>query len=493
MLVAAVLSLVAVPAEAGVAVPVLRWGPCDGDVPAVYQCATAKVPMDYARPHGRKVELALIRQPATDTEHKIGSLFLAHPMGMFDFVASAPPGAFAAFGKFDVISYDGRGAARAEPAIDCGIDRSLLTPFGTRQTRPGRIDVPAMVRAARQYGEQCEQAAGELLPHMSTAVMARDLDLLRRAVGDEKLSYVGISQGTVIGATYAAMFPGRVRAMVFDATVDSSVWMNDPLRAFDDQDRSTEDVIRRFLRACAAAADACRFGGGRPAAAFDKLVRYLDKHPQPSPDPADPFPVDGDDVRVATNEASYSPSFWAPLAEALADAEHGDYTKLRAAARHGYTPDGTINDPVNPAYNLWRANVTADGRFPHDIGTYLSYGRRRAQQHPRLGAGYSLMIEGLWPSKPAEVYRGPFRNSSANGPVLVIGGTHDPATPYSWSKTMTNRLGNARLLTYDSDGHGALNDFDPCVLGPVLALLDDGHTLPPAGTVCTQDFDPFGG
>lgn len=470
-------------------VPVLAWGPCDGDVAPVYECVTAKVPLDYKRPRGKTVELALTRQPASDQAHKIGSVFLAHPLGMFDFIAEAPPGALAAFTRFDVIGYDGRGIGRARPALDCHTDRELMKAFGTAE----KLDVPAMVKAADKYGKQCEKAAGDLLPHLSTMTMARDLDLLRQAVGDTKLTYIGISQGTVIGATYASMFPGRVRAMVFDAVVDVPLWVNDPMRAFREQTAETEKVLTRFLDACAAHRDTCEFGAGKPRAAFDKLIKRLDRQPQPSPDPADPFPVNGDDVRAAALEMSYSPTFWAPFARGLADAERGDYTTLRRQARNGFGSGGVINDPVTPSFNLWYANVAADGRFPHKVKDFVRYGLENRQRFPHFGAGFDLLIPGRWPAEQAEVFRGPFRNPASNPPILMIGGTHDGATPYHWAQRMTEQLGNARLLTFDSDGHGALNDGDPCVLIPVFTFLTDGTTLPPAGTVCTQRYEPFGG
>jgi pimeloyl-ACP methyl ester carboxylesterase len=484
--------LVVSPGDAVTHQPRLEWGDCGPDVPAQYECAMAAVPLDHRKPRGRTTEIALIRLPAPDRQNRIGSVFVGHPFGTFDFIASSPPGALAGFRRFDVIGYDGRGAARSGDPVDCDTDRSQWQPFTSRAT----VDPKAMVAAAREYGRRCLASDGALLPHLSTAAMARDLDLLRAAVGDAKLTYLGASQGTFIGATYAAMFPGRTRAMVFDAPVDAETWRDRPLDAFRDQAVSTEDVLDRFFAACAAEPAECGFGAGDPRRAFERLLRRLDRHPVASPDPADPEPVDGDAVRIAANEASYSPSFWAPLATALADAERGDLRALHRAARHGFA-NGLVNDPVSATTNLWHANLAADSTFPRSVARYLRQGAENRRLFPHIGSGvlasgYDLMIPGRWPVRPAESYRGPFRNSAKNAPVLLIGGTHDPATPYSWAKRLTADLGNARLMTYDSDGHGALNDGDPCLLLPVLRYLTDG-TLPPAGTVCHQQFDPFPG
>ena len=199
-----------------------------------------------------------------------------------------------------------------------------------------------MVEAADEYGRRCVEAHGDLLPHMSTATMARDLDLLRAAVGDEQLTYVGISQGTDIGATYASMFPGRARAMVFDAPVDAAGWRDRPLEIWREQDVSYEQELDRFFTACAAHSDACGFGGDDPETAFDDLIAALDASPIDSSDPAHPGPVDGDDVRLATLEMMQDPARWAGLAEALTQAEAGDGALVQQIA------DGATDNDAGP-------------------------------------------------------------------------------------------------------------------------------------------------
>jgi len=285
----------------GLPVPVLEWSDCgDG-----FQCATAAVPLDYRRPRRETIDISLIHHPAIDQENRIGTLFFAHPLGTVDFVCEAPPGTFELLSQFDAVGFDGRGVGPT--AIDCGIDQALLAPFSSNATRPGAVDEEAMVEAADEYGRRCVEAHGDLLPHMSTATMARNLDLLRAAVGDERLTYIGISQGTDIGATYASMFPGRARAMVFDAPVDAAGWRDRPLEIFREQDVSYEQELDRFFTACAIHSDACGFGGDDPESAFDSLLAALDASPIESSDPAHPGPVDGDDVRLATIEMMFDP------------------------------------------------------------------------------------------------------------------------------------------------------------------------------------------
>ncbi len=460
-------------------VPTLEWADCgDG-----FECATAAVPLDYRKPRRDTIDISLIRHPAVDQANRIGTLFFAHPLGMVDFVREAPPGTFELLAQFDVVGYDGRGSGPTQ--IDCGIDEALLEPLGSNATRPGAVDPEAMAAAADEYARRCLEAHGDLLPHMSTSTMARDLDLLRAAVGDEQLTYIGISQGTDIGATYASMFPGRVRAMVFDAAVDAAGWRDRPLEISREQDIAYEQELDRFFMACAAHQDVCRFGGDDPEHAFDALLARLDQTPIESSDPDHPGPVDGDDVRTAAAEMMFDPRRWAGLAEALAQADGGDGALVQQIV------DGATDNEL--AFDLFVANNAVSARYPKDLDVMVAeLGHRYGLLDHFWARGFfATVVASQWPVKSRDVFRDDYENPADAPTILVIGGTHDPATPYQWAERLALDLGNAQLMTYDSDGHGAINDGDPCVVFPVLTYLTDPTALPPEGLVCQQSFEPF--
>ncbi len=280
----------------GVAVPELDWRDCDDG----FECATAAVPRDYARPWGPKVRLALIRRPAVDQENRIGSLFLnpGGPGGSgVEFVRTAPPPAFQLVSKFDVVGFDPRGVGGSEPAVDCDEPTEGYEPM-----TPDTFDLRTLLQRGRTLSRLCQNRSEGFLASLTTANVARDLDLLRAAVGDRQLSYLGVSYGGLIGETYASLFPGRARALVLDSPVDGDVWLNHPFEAAEEQLVGFEASLDRFFAACAAAPDTCRFGAGSPGApedAFDALLARLDETPL---DLGDGRTVDGDLLRAVTIE-----------------------------------------------------------------------------------------------------------------------------------------------------------------------------------------------
>jgi len=327
---------------------------------------------------------------------------------------------------------------------------------------------------------------GELLAHMTSADMARDLDLLRAAVGDERLTYIGQSYGTLLGATYASLFPGRARALVLADPVDTDTWTNRPFEAFREQSASFEYLLDRFFAACAAHQAACGFGGEDPESAFELTLESLDRAPVSMTGP--PGTVDGDDARLAAVQAMLSPRDRPRLAASLASAQADDGTGLRQLADEYYArePDGT-----SPLIDSQWATLSVDQDYPHAVAPFLAAGRHAASLFPHAfgNSGYSELAFGLSPVR-RRPFRGPFVNSSKSGTALVIGMTHDPNTPYAWAKRLTADLGNARLLTLRGDGHDILSSLNPCILGQALLYLEDG-TLPPVGATCQRE-PPFG-
>jgi pimeloyl-ACP methyl ester carboxylesterase len=441
---------------AGPASASLRWSSCDDG----FECATAKVPLDHSRPHGRKIELALIRARAVDPATKIGSVFV-NPGGPgssgVDFVRGAPPQAIAAITRrFDLVGVDTRGSGHSRPVVDCKVDQERAGVYAQPFRRPETLDVADLVDDTKRYVARCMKLNGDLLEHVSSADVARDLDLLRAAVGDKQLNFIGHSYSSLFAATYASLFPGRARALVLDSPMDAETWVHRPFSALREQTAGLEHGLDRFVAATA-------FSG------FDDLMARLDATPLGS--------LDGDDVRIAAMSITL-PFEWPGFADALTAAQNGDPDPLRARVDGFYGGDLFNSD-------LMVATQALDQRYPSRVAPFLRAGRRAAALFPHfaLNNGYSELPYGLLPVSDRNAFHGPFRNSRKSGTALVIGTTHDPYTPYTWAQRLTADLGNARLLTYDADGHGSITSLNPCIVGHLLAYLEAGE-LPPEGEVC---------
>lgn len=275
------------------AVPSLDWADCgDG-----FQCATARVPLDYDHPRGARISLALIRLPAGDPARKIGSIFLnpGGPGGSgVDFVRAAGPILYSdeVRARFDLVGFDPRGVIGSTP-LRCfeTFDQALavLAPMAFPVTR---AEERVWVRSDRALARACARRGGAILDHMATADVARDLDLLRRAVGDDKLSYVGYSYGTYLGATYANLFPNKVRALVVDGVLDPIAWATgrgDQARTLPFSTRLRSDqgalaTLNEFFRLCDAGTANCAFSAGNPQRRFARLAERLLEEPVQLPD-----------------------------------------------------------------------------------------------------------------------------------------------------------------------------------------------------------------
>ncbi|MFC3742075.1 alpha/beta hydrolase [Paractinoplanes deccanensis] len=462
---------------AGHTAPELLWADCgDG-----FQCADARVPLDYDDPRGPTITIALIRKPAADAAHRIGSLFQL-PGGPAQsgvrVLRDSPPQLLALLARFDVIGFDQRGTGASRPAVDCH-----ATP-PSFFARPDAVEPHAYAAAARAYGLSCLRHNRTILPHMSTANVARDVDLLRRAVGDERLTAIGISYGTDIGATYASMFPGRVRAMVLGSADDVRTGRDHPVDAGEEQSAAFEGELDRFFARCAAAGPRCGFGGTDPEDAFDTLLARLDGQPLPTGDPAHRR-LSGDDVREAALAAMYTPRRWRDFATALTAATDG-----RPSAMLDFLAEQ--ND--FGSYDQRFAVLAVDQRFPRGpVAGYVRDSVHAYRMFPHFWWVNGLVNLNLaqWPVEDADAFRGRIHHPGQAAPILVISNTHDPATPYAGARQLVTDLGNARLLTHQADGHASLTSGNPCLVGPALAYLTDGATLPPAGTTCRDDTDPF--
>ena len=253
-------------------VPAVAWAPCPADPQApegapALECATYEVPLDYAHPDGPTATLALTRRPAADPDQRIGSLFL-NPGGPGGSGTGLPASATydALAQRFDLVGFDPRGVGASTPTIECADDDDLPGLFDAATTAPDPVEGPrGALEEGRRFARSCQQASGDLLPLVGTEYVARDLDLLRAAVGDEKLSYLGFSYGTYLGTVYADLFPDRVRAVTLDGAVDPNEYGRDLLALLRKNYRASENALSSFFTWCAQDQQGCSgFGGDDP-------------------------------------------------------------------------------------------------------------------------------------------------------------------------------------------------------------------------------------
>jgi pimeloyl-ACP methyl ester carboxylesterase len=482
-------------------VPVLHWVACGDQFPGA-ECAVARVPLDYDRPVGAATGLALARIPAADPGNRIGTVFV-NPggpggsgvdlvlFGFGDYLASLLGG------RFDVVGFDPRGVAASEPlqCFDTEESRSAyfaaspVFPYQRRQERP-------YFEVYRGLAGLCLGPRPRIAPHMSTADVARDLDLLRRAVGDRRLTYLGFSYGTYIGNTYANLFPGRIRALVIDGVLDPRLWSSG-LQIVSDRVNTAKEFAE-FLRLCDEAAADCALSGSEGAAArFQALADALEKEPL---DLGGGFLYTYDFLVTDAASAMYTPEFWGgpdgygAYFAFLADAALGDPVAARRAAelRRALKEKLREASPQRAEYNngldAFYGNACADAEYPRSFAAYHAFGRYAAEGSmfgPFWWWGNAGCAD--WPTS-ADRYAGPW-TTRTSAPVLVVGNYFDGATSYEGAVASSQLLWNSRLLSYAGWGHTAFGRSD-CVTEHVVAYLRDG-TLPPAGTVCPANANPF--
>ncbi|MFE7772597.1 alpha/beta hydrolase [Streptomyces sp. NPDC057445] len=490
------------PAAAGgtptpsVPAPQLDWRRCVQG--SQFDCATAKVPLDHGSPGGRTIELAVVRRKATGPGRRIGTLFF-NPGGPGGPGTVQMPQNYEFFPRevrerFDIVSWDPRGVGNST-AVNCFdspgqadawvAGRPAGLPVGEQQRT-------AWIAAYKDLARRCRQRDPELLRHVSTTDTARDLDQLRQAVGDPQLSYLGISYGTFLGATYANLFPGKVRAMVLDSNIDPQAWTN---HASEEEprlttflrmgsDRGAAAVLDEFLALCGSTTTArCAFSAGSPKATrdkFDQLMGRLREHPVGT------WTYGRTVGDVVPGLYNVHPG-WTDLAGRLQNLWQG-----RVPEPSPPPPAPPVPHP-NPYTGEEQAAAVfcGDSPNPRDPGAYHALEEASATRAGDAGRFWTWATVGCasWPAVAADAYRGPWNKPTAH-PVLLVGTTYDPATPYSGAQAMAEELADARLLTHNGYGHTALLNPSSCVNRYESSYFIDG-TLPPAGATCRQDTPPF--
>jgi pimeloyl-ACP methyl ester carboxylesterase len=475
----------------------LNWKACgDPEMSPRPQCATVKVPRDYDHPKGPTLSLAIAKAPATGK--KIGSLFFNFGgPGAFTapYVEFNGPDLFPALNqRFDIVGLDPRGTD-IDTGIDCKVNQETDGIYSEPFTTPFNLNRSAFVKKVSRYVSRCASRNADILPYASTANDARDMDLARGLVGDSKLSYLGFSYGTFLGATYASLFPGKMRAVVLDGPIDADQYINNPMQGLREQSAGFERAIGRFFQACAADQENCSgFGGNDPWGAYDELVDEANATPIPAPGYApDPRPITGDDILNVTIVSMYSKLDWGPLARMLSEAAAGDGTRIRTAVDedvYGRDPATGEYDPASDRYFTLGAIEQKYRRG--DVDFYLDAGDAcwGMFDHVWSNCGYVELNYGLWPIRGRDVFGGPFSVPKSASTPLVVDTTYDPATPYRGGQRLARDLGNARLLTMRGDGHTAYETGSPDCIDPAIENYLISKVLPPKGKRCKQEV-PF--
>ncbi|HUD15973.1 MAG TPA: alpha/beta hydrolase [Acidimicrobiales bacterium] len=465
------------------AVPPIVWSACGDDL----QCGSVTVPVDYSHPSGPTLKIAVERRPAAVPSQRIGSLVI-NPGGPGTSGIDDLPNELSVLtpellDRFDIVSFDPRGVQRSDP-VECGpsaAPSTSTTPTTTVPPAPVALPDPVPVTVAAQrsvlaqdkaYAEACEKYSGSILPFVGTVNAARDLDRIRAALGDEKLTFIGHSYGTLLGALYAQMYPNNVRAMVLDGAID-------PARSTDqmvlDQAKGFETVLDDFFTWCASNASCPWRPTGDPTTALVLLIDASRVKRLPGADGGSAGP--GEFYNALLDDL-YSRSSWPSLGDALNLAEQGNGTDLITLST-SYASGGSTNGAdANNAVNCLDHPVS---RRP---STYPGLAATAAAEAPVFGPvlAWGLLQCAVWPVRPTRI---PAPVSDAGAPpILVTGTTGDPATPYPWAVSLAGELEHGELVTWQGVNHVAYF-YSPCVRAIDQAYLVDG-TLPPIGTVCTD-------
>ncbi|MEV6958826.1 alpha/beta hydrolase [Streptomyces sp. NPDC051207] len=456
----------------------LDWGRCrsTADSPAPggdWQCATLKAPLDWSKPDGETIDLALIRSKARG-EKRLGSL-------LFNFGGPGGSGvsALPSYGDtvaalhdtYDLVSWDPRGVAASE-GVRCRSDKEIRAAESVDATPDTPTEERTYLGDAADFGKGCQKSAGRLMAHVSTTDTARDLDLMRQVLGDEKLHYFGVSYGTELGGVYAHLFPKRVGRLVLDAVVDPTA---DTVGHAENQTRGFQRALHDYLKST----------GRDPGQGTREIAALLDRLD------AQPMGTSGSDRKLTQTLAvtgialaMYSESFWPQLTAALDAADEGDGSKLLALAdqyndrdpsghygttTHAQRVISCLDDKQRPTAEKTRKLLPRFKAISPVFGEFLAW--------DTAGWCHDWPVSGQ--------HDNPEVSAPGAAPVLVVGNTGDPATPFEGARKMADELGEGVgvVLTWKGKGHGAYGSGSACVDSTVNAYLLRG-TVPQDGKVC---------
>ncbi len=454
----------------------LDWEECG----AGFDCTEVTAPLDWENPSAAEISLAVVRHRAT--EQHTGSL-LINPGGPgasgFDFVLQSLGYAVgpALIEKFDVVGFDPRGVGRST-AVRCldaeEMDAYLYEiPDAERGTPEWEAELTARNEA---FADACDANSEGILPHITTVNSARDLDLLRGVLGDTELNYLGYSYGTFLGATYAKLYPERATRLVLDGAIDPSV---PGLDVGTTQALGFESALRAYLEGCLASSE-CPFNGtlDEALADFQALLASVDQRPLPN---GDGRMLGADTMMTGVIQALYSVDYWSVLSDAIEAVLQGDPSVMFfiADAYNGRTEDGEYPDNSTEAFRAYNCMDYPVEDDPAAEAAAMAKIRKGAPTFAPYWEGPDPCE--VWPYPPTGTREQ--ISAEGSGPIVVVGTTNDPATPYEWSESLADQLQNGVLVTRVGEGHTGYNKGNSCVDQAVESYLIEG-TVPEDGLRC---------
>lgn len=456
----------------------LEWKRCGSA-----ECAGLEVPLDYAEPDGESITIKVLRVRAKREKGRLGSV-VVNPGGpgasgfdyarAADFIVGKPVRQ-----RYDVVGFDPRGVQRSAP-VDCLSDKAMDSFLGQDPTPDDAAEVSEFMASMKALGQACESKSGALLSHISTRDAAKDMDILRAALGDAKLNYLGKSYGTYLGAVYAEQFPQLVGRFVLDGVLPPDLTIEESAVG---QSEGFERAAHAYARDCVDQGS-CPLGSSESAvlSGLASLLKRLDANPVPMQDGRVSQLTEGW-ASLGVAQAMYDQGSWATLTDALrAVVSENDGTELMGIADQyaRRDPSGRYRENLLEAFY---AISCADNQGGSDPAFYERVVAKASEKAPVFGPalGWGMATCSSWPVK---VDGGPRKISAeGSGPIVVVGTTRDPATPYEWSVRLRDQLANATLVSFDGDGHTAYTRSNRCVDSAIDAYYVKG-TVPRDGLSC---------
>lgn len=452
----------------------IQWGPCEGVNDPDLECGTLTVPLAWNDPEAGDIDIAVAQIAATGD--RIGSL-VTNPGGPggsgVNFLESLPLMLSPEIGRaYDLVGFDPRGVNRSA-GVECLSDEET-DEYLSATAEPGSSESEEW---SARIAEACEAGSGEVLPYLDTYSAARDMDVLRAALGSEQLDYLGYSYGTYLGASYAELHPERVGRFVLDGAVDPSLSMNEFTAG---QASGFEQATEAFLADCLDSGEGCPFKGTEEEAKqqLQALFAAIDESPLGTGDPD--RPLTGALTRSAVLMLMYEDGLWEMGREAITAAMNGDGAPLLRIADLSAerSADGTYR--TNATFAISAVNCL-DHPGVADEEWVEQEAERLAEEFPTFGPMLGGDGCAHWPVPPLRE-PAPIAAEGA-GPIVVIGTTGDPATPYAWSQNLAEQLDDSVLLTFEGNGHTAYGRSGGCIEEQVDAYLLEG-TVPEDGLRC---------